>query len=180
MINWNSLFQSSYERKCRDLYCRLAKHMLNVSYRIIGNKADAEDVLQEAFVSAFANKDLLHREEEFARWLKRIIVNRSIDYLRKRNIVFELNDELFGLADEDTGLEVQFAGHTVEDVKNALLTLPEGYRLVITLFLFEDYTHAEIAAALGISQGTSKSQYNRGRKKLIAALTQKNTVHETR
>jgi RNA polymerase sigma-70 factor (ECF subfamily) len=180
MIKWSSLFKSAYEKQCRDLYNRFARQMLNVSYRIVGSQTEAEDILQEAFIAAFTKKELLGRDDEFGRWLKKIIVNRSIDYLRKRSISFELVDDLHSLHEDDTHIAPDVEGYTVEDVKLALAGLPEGYRLVLTLYLFEDYTHAEIAAALGISMGTSKSQFNRGRKKLAAILMHKNTMHETR
>lgn len=154
--------------------------MLNVSYRIVGNLTEAEDILQEAFIAAITKKELLDLEDEFGRWLKKIVVNRSIEYLRKRNISFELQDEIHDLCAIESDTFNQFEGVTVEDIKQALATLPEGYRLVLTLYLFEDYTHVEIATALGISQGTSKSQYNRGRKKLAAILMQKNLIDEAR
>ncbi len=179
MIKWSNLFKSSYELKCRELYNKFARQMLNVSYRIVGTRTEAEDILQESFIAAINKKDLLAREEDFGRWLKRIVVNKSIDCVRKRHISFELQDEHNTLPVDEID-ERELEEYTVDDIKQALSGLPEGYKLVLTLYLFEDYTHAEIATALGISQGTSKSQFNRGRKKLAEALTVKNTLHETR
>lgn len=143
--------------------------------RITNDYAEAEDVLQEAFISAFKNMHSYKGEASFGSWLKRIVVNASINAIRKRREeVVPLDEreagEIPDQVDEDD-MEWQ-----VEKVRAAIQKLPEGYRIVLTLYLLEGYDHAEIGEILKISESTSKSQYSRARKKLIDIMREPQLV----
>jgi len=145
--------------------------MLNVAFRIVGNIADAEDVLQESFLDAFNRVKDFRQETTFGLWLKQIVVHRSINLLRKRKVEWvELGEnELDGIADEviDNDDEMQYQ---VAVVKQAMNKLPEGYRVVLSLYLLEGYDHEEIGQILNIAENTSRTQFLRAKRKLQALL----------
>ena len=150
------------------LYKLYSKSMYNVGYRIVKNEAEAEDVLQEAFISAFRNLNNYRRDASFGSWLKRIVVNKAINVLKSRKTERLPEDENFDLQ-EEVAAPYEFR-YSIEEVKNAMDVLPDGYRSVLSLYLLEGYDHAEIAEILGISESTSKSQFNRSKKKLREIL----------
>lgn len=163
------------ERKAfQDLYNLYAKAMFNISVRILNDSNEAEEVLQDAFLKAFEKIDTYDRKYAFGVWLKRIVINRSLDVLKKRKVKFVQMDEA-DFRDEEQDEE---SIYDVEAVKKCILELPDGYRTILTLFVFEDYSHKEIAEHLNISEGTSKSQYNRAKKKLIELVKQKMVSHD--
>lgn len=145
--------------------------MLNVAFRIVGNIADAEDVLQESFLDAFSKVKDFRQETTFGLWLKQIVVHRSINLLRKRKVEWvELGEnELDGIADEvvDNDGDIQYQ---VALVKQAMNKLPEGYRVVLSLYLLEGYDHEEIGQILNIAENTSRTQFLRAKRKLQALL----------
>jgi len=144
--------------------------MYNVGYRITGNGEDAEDVLQEAFISAFKNLDRYRGDATFGAWLKRIVVNKSINALKKRRHELLHGDEGWDVSEEEPAGDYK-EGLTVDRVKKAIEELPDGYRSVLSLYLLEGYDHQEIAEILGITESTSKSQLNRAKGKLRQKLT---------
>jgi RNA polymerase sigma-70 factor (ECF subfamily) len=162
------------KKACYELYKLYAKAMLNVSFRIVGNIAEAEDVLQEAFLDAFSKLKDFRQDTTFGLWLKQIVVNRSINLLRKRKLeLIELDGEQFeNLADEEPEDEEEVE-YQAARVKEAIKQLPEGYRLVITLYLLEGYDHEEIGQILNISENTSRTQFLRAKRKLIEILKRK-------
>lgn len=145
--------------------------MYNVSYRITGRQEDAEDALQEAFVSAFRNLHTYRRDATFGAWLKRIVVNKSINILKKKKHELLPDDEQWDVADEQPALDYYKEELSVQRVKKAIEDLPDGYRTVLSLYLLEGYDHQEIAEIMGISESTSKSQLNRAKGKLREKLT---------
>lgn len=162
------------KKACYELYKLYAKAMLNVSFRIVGNIAEAEDVLQEAFVDAFSKLKDFRQDTTFGLWLKQIVVNRSINLLRKRKLeLIELDGEQFeNLADEEPEDEEEME-YQAARAKEAIKQLPEGYRVVITLYLLEGYDHEEIGQILNISENTSRTQFLRAKRKLIEILKRK-------
>lgn len=151
--------------------------MYNVCLRIVNHSAEAEDVLQDAFIDAFTHIHSFRGQSTFGAWLKQIVVNRSIHYLRSRRLqLVDLDAQRVG---EDDGLDCvdpepyDEAGiqYEVDRIRQALHLLPEGYRVVLSLYLFEGYDHEEIGAVLNISETTSRTQYLRGKKKLVALLS---------
>lgn len=150
-----------------EIYQLYSKAMFNVSLRIVGSREDAEDVLQDSFVSAFNGIDRFRAESSFGAWLKRIVINRSLNHIRRRLHFSEVDTEALGLAEEEPVAE---SPYEVADVKRAMKELSDGYRTVFALYMFEDYSHREIAESLGISEGTSKSQLNRAKKRIQERL----------
>lgn len=151
------------------IYKLYSKSMFNVGYRITGNEDDAEDVLQEAFISAFRNLDSYRGDATFGSWLKRIVVNKAINMLKKRRLEVISDDEPFEVAiqEEEEAYKPELS---VESVRTAISALPDGYRSVLSLYLLEGYDHQEIAEIMGITESTSKSQLNRAKRKLKELL----------
>lgn len=154
------------------LYRLYAKAMFNVSYRITGREADAEDAVQEAFISVFRNLENYRGDATFGAWLKRIVVNKAINILKKKRHELMPEEEDWDVPEEESGSEYK-EGLTVERVKAAIEQLPDGYRSVLSLYLLEGYDHEEIGEIMGISESTSKSQLNRAKRKLREILTVK-------
>lgn len=160
-----------------ELYQRYYKGMYSVSKRILKHPAEAEDAMQEAFLAAFKQLHTFRGEVTFGSWLKRIVVNRSIDLLRQRKIHY---DDLSKLADKVDDAEAnEVEGLSPHMVKNAIEKLPDNYRVVLSLFLIEGYDHDEIAEILKISNGSSRTIYHRAKAKLKEALLEmKTTLNE--
>jgi RNA polymerase sigma factor (sigma-70 family) len=160
-----------------ELYKLYSKAMLNTAFRIVDNLDEAQDVLQEAFVDAFARLKDFRQETTFGLWLKQIVVHRSINLLRKRKM--ELVDitshqvEDIPAEEADDNEELLYK---VEQVKAAMKQLPDGYRVVLSLYLLEGYDHEEIGQVLNITENTSRTQFLRAKRKLIEILKQKGIV----
>jgi RNA polymerase sigma-70 factor (ECF subfamily) len=132
---------------------------------MMGDVEEAKDMLQEGFVEAFRRLDSFRGESTFGAWLKRIMVNRCINELDKRRIAW-VSDELsesLGIADEKEGPDEDELRLSVERVRKAMEQLPEGARVIFSLYLIEGYDHTEIAEILKISESTSKTQFMRAR-----------------
>lgn len=158
------------DRKAQyELYKLYSKAMLNVAYRITNNQAEAEDVLQEAFLSAFRHIHTYKGDATFGSWLKRIVVHQALAVVRKRKVRFdEIGQRDY--ADDDSGEDDEAIDWEVGRVRRAIAQLPDGYRVVLSLYLLEGYDHQEIAEILGISESTSKSQYSRARQRLVQLM----------
>jgi RNA polymerase sigma-70 factor (ECF subfamily) len=149
------------------IYKLYYKAMYNVSLRIVNDEFEAEDVVQEAFLSAFKKIDSYKGEVSFGAWLKKIVINRSLDCLKKRKAKFEeVNERTMEIPDfGDTQAKVD-----VNTIKKAIKCLPEGYRTILSLYLIEGYDHDEISEILGISNAASRTQYSRAKNKLRELL----------
>jgi len=142
--------------------------MYSAALRIVNDDDEAEDVLQEAFLEAFTRIADFRGDTTFGLWLKKIVINKSINYLRKRKAEFVSLDDV-ELAEESSGSDEE-VGWKVEEIKTAVSCLADGYRVVLTLYLFEGYDHEEISHILKISEVTSRSQLMRGKLKLKQLL----------
>ena len=160
-----------------EIYKRYAKAMFNASLRITGDYAEAEDVLQESFLSAFRELHGYKGDSSFGSWLKRIVINKSINCLRNRRLqlvpLAEQHDGASSDAADDLGLEGDALTWRADVLRRCVQELPDGYRVVLSLYLLEGYDHAEIASILNITESTSKSQYSRARKKLLELARQR-------
>jgi len=123
-------------------------------------------VLQEAFTSAFRNLHHYRGDSTFGAWLKRIVINKAINYLHKRKAERMPEDERWDVHEEEEENILEGFPFSVEQVRSAIERLPDGYRSVLSLYLLEGYDHAEIGEIMGITESTSKSQFNRAKKKL--------------
>ncbi|HZV70130.1 MAG TPA: sigma-70 family RNA polymerase sigma factor [Saprospiraceae bacterium] len=154
------------------MYKRYCDAMYNVCYRILGSEPEAEDALQESFVDVFRRLDSFRGESSLGAWIKRIVINHSLNALKRRKISFEPMDDQFRETVTDTTEEEHDTEYDVKRVKEAIMKLPDGYRQVLTLYLIEGYDHGEIANILGIQETGSKSQYSRAKARLRELLNQ--------
>lgn len=157
--------RKGHQKSQMQIYKLYYKAMFNTSLRIIGNKTDAEDIMQDSFVSAFQKISQYTEEGSFGGWLKRIVVNNSLDALNKNKLETEFNEHLEVVIDEPAIVSIDHV--KIKDVKEALGKIKEEYRVIISLYLFEGYDHEEISEILEISYNLSRTRYSRARKKLI-------------
>lgn len=159
-----------------ELYKLYERAMYSAALRIVNHEAEAEDVVQEAFLDAFLRIGDFRGDTTFGLWLKQIIVNKSINCLRKRRVEFTNLDGVEIAAEESADQEeLQWK---VEEVKAAVKRLADGYRVVLTLYLFEGYDHEEISHILKISEVTSRSQFMRAKTKLRNILEKRGARDE--
>lgn len=144
--------------------------MYNVGFRIVNDADEAKDVLQDSFVSAFKNLQSYRGDSAFGAWLKRIVVNKAINLVRRRKFERLPENQDFDVGEETVVDELEGYPFEVEKVRRAIEQLPDGYRVVLSLYLLEGYDHSEIGEILGIAESTSKSQFNRSKKKLKEIL----------
>lgn len=141
--------------------------MYNVCLRMVGNAVEAEDVMQEAFLKALTKIDTYEGKVSFGAWLKKIVINRSLDQLKKRKVKFEeLNEKI----PDEQPAHFDISEIQLEQLKKAIQQLPDGYRVVLSLYLLEGYDHEEIAQILGITNVSSRSQFLRAKLKLRQML----------
>lgn len=151
--------------------------MFTVALRMVGNEADAQDMTQEAFIKAFRNIDQFRGEVSFGAWLKRIVVNRCLDFLKARKHHFvALEEERMHIPDAEDSWETEYPVSPGE-VKEAIAELPDKYRYVVQLYLVEGYDHSEISDFLDIAQTTCRSRLMRGKARLLEHL--RSTTHVT-
>lgn len=165
------------ERRAQfELYRLYARAMFNICLRMTNSVETAEDVLQNSFIDIYSKIHSFRFEATIGAWIKRIVVNNCINQLKKRRLDFtELNDNLYHKPDDSPpsvgGMSSEEnEGWDIERVKKAIHHLPDGYRIVFTLYALEGYDHEEIGEVLSISEATSKSQYSRAKAKLREIL----------
>ncbi|MBS1628163.1 MAG: sigma-70 family RNA polymerase sigma factor [Bacteroidetes bacterium] len=150
------------------LYQQYSKAMYNICIRMAGNIPEAEDLLQESFITAFNNIHQLKEDNFFGGWLKTIVVNNCIKHCKK---IFYWDDwseeKIENIANDETEWWVNIE---MNHINHAIKQLPDGCREIFTLYAIENYSHKEVANNLGISESTSKSQYHRAKKLLKEKL----------
>jgi RNA polymerase sigma factor (sigma-70 family) len=146
--------------------------MFNTSLRIVNDTAEAEDIMQESFLDAFRHMQEYSGDGSFGSWLKRIVVNRSLDYLRKLKDTVPLDEMEYDIAENPSEKGEEDIQYQVAEVRRAISMLPEDYRVVLSLFLLEGYDHEEISQILNISNQLSRTRYSRARQKLLGLLKQ--------
>jgi len=151
-----------------ELYQLYSKAMYNICLRMVKNEMDAEDLLQNSFVDIFTKINSFRSQSSIGAWIKRIVINNCINFLKKRKLYFEEITDRMEHVEESTIEEPSTL--SVEAIKKAVFLLPDGYRVVFSLYLMEGYDHQEIADILQVSVATSKSQFSRAKKKLKQIL----------
>jgi RNA polymerase sigma-70 factor (ECF subfamily) len=148
------------------LYDLFAESMMAVCYRYTKSVADAEDVLQDGFVKVFRNLRHYREEGELGAWIRRIMVNTAINFLKKkREYQYDmsfLHEPLHPVSEENPEIKLR-----TKELADLIRQLPSGYQTIFNLHAVEGYTHVEIGQMMGISEGTSRSQYMRARNLLI-------------
>jgi RNA polymerase sigma-70 factor (ECF subfamily) len=154
------------------IYKLYYKAMYNTSLRVVNDRMEAEDIMQESFLAAFEKIDTYSGTVSFGAWLKKIVVNRSLDALNKKKAIFEDIESHVGIRDDSWEDRERYEeiDIRVEEVKEAIERLPDGYRVILSLYLLEGYDHDEIAEILSINSSTSRSQLSRAKQKLIGEL----------
>lgn len=147
------------------------KAMFNTSLRIVRDTMEAEDIMQEAFLAAFEKINTYSGTVSFGAWLKRIVINRSLDAVSKQKAIFEDIDTHYDLRQEpDEDSQPPDLQDKMSEVKEAINNLPDGYRIILSLYLIEGYDHDEISEIMNISSSTSRSQLSRAKQKLLNEL----------
>ena len=150
----------------RQLYEHFAQQMLGVCFRYTKSIADAEDILQEGFVKVFKHLHQYNFEGELGAWIRKIMVNTALNYLKKnKRYQYDLSFDdlvLHPVSTDDPHINLQ-----TKELAELIRQLPTGFQTIFNLHAVEGYSHVEIAAMLGITDGTSRSQYARARALLI-------------
>jgi RNA polymerase sigma-70 factor (ECF subfamily) len=144
------------------IYSKFSPKMLSVCRQYIKDIHQAEDIMITAFMKVFTNLKNFKHEGSFEGWIRRIMVNECISFIRVQKKVKFIEDENY-LDESFNNIESQFS---VEDIQSLIDNLPEGYKMVFNLYAIEGFKHQEIAQMLGINEGTSKSQLSHARKML--------------
>lgn len=172
------MLQIELIEKCRknnrkaqvELYNKYCDGMYYVALRFLKNQHDAEEAMQEGFIQAFLKLHQFTGEVTFGAWLKRIVINKSIDMLKARKLNFTaINEQTLGTVEEDNNWSVADE-ISLEQVKEEIEALPENYKYPMMLFLIEGYDHEEISQILGITAVSSRTLVHRGKKKLQQRL----------
>jgi RNA polymerase sigma factor (sigma-70 family) len=142
------------------LFDMYAKAMYNVVVRLVINREDAADITQEGFIDAFLKLDQYSNKATFGAWLKKIMVNKSINFLNRRRIFFDIENDVVEIIEEDPMENIE---DIMFQLNSSLQEIPEGCRVVFTLYYFEGMDHGEISSILKISESTSKSQLSRAK-----------------
>ena len=152
-----------------ELYRLYSRAMYNTALRMVRHPHDAEDLLQSIFIEVFTKLESFRYESSIGAWMKRITVNKCINFLKSRRLVLsELTPFNDRMEEPEPDREPP---HSVERINHAISELPDGYRVVFSLYAVEGYDHEEIAQILGITEATSKSQYSRAKAKLRDTLS---------
>ena len=148
-----------------EIYNAHAAYLFAVCTRYVADNDSAKDVMQEAFIRIFSNiTQFRYRGEGTLRaWMTRIVVNEALKHIRRNSIFYDTDIEKIDMPDEE---ETDIHGVPPDDIHDIIRQLPDGYRTVLNLFVFEQKSHKEIAKMLGISELTSASQYHRAKKLL--------------
>ena len=144
------------------------KAMFNTAIRIVNDSAQAEDIMQESFLEAFRQISSYREESSFGTWLKKIVINKSIDEIRKAKDIISIDELDVEVADQnDDENYIQVLSTRVEEIRKAIHALPDSYRIILSLHLLEGYDHEEISQILDISYNLSRTRYSRARKRLL-------------
>lgn len=162
----------------RQLYDQYAPQMLGVCYRYTRSMRDAEDILQEGFIKVFHHLNQYKNEGELGAWIRRIMVNTALNYLKRnrkyQEEMFFTEAYLHPVADDDPAVRVQ-----AKELADMIRQLPQGYQVIFNLHAVEGFSHVEIGQMLGISDGTSRSQYARARNLLITWIEKSSNEKKT-
>jgi len=152
----------------RALYDRYSKAMFNTALRIVNTVPDAEDILQDAFTDAFMKLRDFENRSTFGAWLKQIVVYKSLNFLKRQRTNLIDIDSIGETADEERDEDTVW--YTVDLIREVMKDLPDGYRTVLSLHLFEGYEQDEVAEMLRVAPSTVRTQYIRGKQKLLNLL----------
>ncbi|QCR23629.1 RNA polymerase sigma factor [Pontibacter sp. SGAir0037] len=159
----------------RYLYDLYSKKMMVVCLRYAPTSFEAEDIMQEGFVKVFSNLQNFKRDCPLEFWIRRIMVNTALKLLRQKSLltVSHESDEAVNIYSD----KVNLSGYSMDELLGMIQSLAPRYRMVFNLYAIEGYNHKEIGEMLGISEGTSKSQYSRARVILQSMLSRQDKIY---
>ncbi|HRI00825.1 MAG TPA: sigma-70 family RNA polymerase sigma factor [Saprospiraceae bacterium] len=164
------------QKACRILYDKFSSAMYSICLRYAKNDMDAVDLLQDSFVKIFNHIHKLENADVLPAWIKKITINTCLKYIESNNkIKWEEFDDKIQLHKMDSDHQDEFEqeyAQQIQSIQNAINDLPEKYKIVFNLHVYDDYTHEEIAELLGLVSSTVRSQYMRAKQKLIQSLNQ--------
>lgn len=156
------------------LYDKYCNAMFIITQRYVKDNFIAEDVMQDAFIKVFKHIESFKGEVTIGAWIKRIVINQCIDYLKKKRIeLVSIEEKKLDVAYDDTDWTINEKAN-INIVTSAINSLPEKYKVVLNLYLIEGYDHQEIAQVLSITEVASRSQLMRGKNKLKIQLKEFN------
>lgn len=159
------------------IYKLYYRNMYNISLRIVNDTQEAEDIMQESFLSAFEHIESYEGQVSFGAWLRRIVINRSLDALKKKKAdILSLDEAHEAASSVDEESDPEMVNLQVEEIHRCIKLLPDGYRIILSLYLLEGYDHEEIGEILDISSSTSRSQYTRARTKLASLIRERGLI----
>jgi RNA polymerase sigma-70 factor (ECF subfamily) len=143
--------------------------MFGCAIRILKRRDEAEDVVQECFIKGFQKIHQLQDDTNLGAWLKRIVINKSLDVIRNNKIVFVDEKFILEKSSEDINDEID-ENISIDFIKECINQLKEKYRIILVLYMIEDYNHREIGELLKIKESTVRNQYKRGKEQLLALI----------
>lgn len=158
-----------------ELYQRYAKAMYAICLRYTKTTPEAEDVLQEACVKVFSKIDSFKGESTLGYWIKRIVINTALNHQRSKLYLYPMVD--VEEMNDRSGVETTLSSYNYQELLEMITSLPDGSQVIFNLYAIEGYKHQEIAKMLGISEGTSKSQYARAKQLLQKKLESNERVN---
>jgi len=169
-----TLCKSGNQSAQLEIYNRYYKAMYNVSLRIVKNNFEAEDIMQDSFLTAFTKLESLKNIATFGPWLKRIVINNSIYHYKKtiKNNEVPIDDILYKFENEEDGIssDYEFTNLKAQQVLNSMKTLKDNYRLALTLNLIEGYDIEEISKIMNISNANCRTTISRAKESLRKKL----------
>jgi len=159
------------------LYKMYSRAMFNICCRMMPDRSEAEDMLQEAFTDAFRRLDSFRYESTFGAWLKMIVINKCINEIKRKKAQLEFFDDMSPFQEKEDLSDAHETGMSAEKIKLAMEELPKGSRMIFSLYLLEGYDHQEISQILSISESNSKTQYMRAKQRIREIL--KNQPYES-
>jgi RNA polymerase sigma-70 factor (ECF subfamily) len=163
------------------LYELYSKAMYNICLRMLNNREEAEDLLQDSFVDAFMKLDSFRYESSFGAWLKRLVINHCINWINRKKVELTYPEELANMdREEEETKDYEEIQYNVQKIHRAMEQLPDGYRITFSLYALEGYDHKEISEILGITESTSKSQYLRAKQKINEIIKSGNNARQSR
>ena len=163
-------FKQGKQRTFNQIYDAYAPAMYSICMRYAHCNDDAQEMLQEGFIRVYEKRELFDETRSFPAWIKRIMINAAINYLRKNKRMMFIDDDKVFESEEENHFELEVTSSTTELIKIAVQNLPPGYRSVFNMFVLDNLKHTEIAEFLNISVNTSKSQLRKARILLKEAL----------
>lgn len=161
--------KNSYKAQL-EVYHSFKNRMFNSAFRILKSRVEAEDVVQDCFIKSFQKIHQLNDDANLGAWLKRIVINTSLDKIRNKKKEVWIEETLM-LENESEKVEDEIQSDiSIDFIKNCIEQLKEKYRTILILYMIEDYNHREIAEMLKLKESTVRSQYKRGKDQLLKMI----------